>query len=140
MNLCMVRCVSGLYTRWPSFGANAGLFVRRPLRCYNVDMNGFLSRLLGRPDRPDPLSPALRRQLEASPQALVRVIVRTEGDAEMRRSEAEALGLRVHRVFKLTPGLAVEGTAEAIVRLATRSWVASIEVDCTVHTMPEKGD
>ncbi|MCS7222800.1 MAG: hypothetical protein RML36_04060 [Anaerolineae bacterium] len=103
-------------------------------------MNGFLSRLLGRPDRPDPLSPALRHQLEASPQALVRVIVRTEGDVERRRSEAEALGLRVHRVFKLMPGLAVEGAAEVIIRLATRSWVVSIEMDRTVHIMPEKGD
>jgi len=103
-------------------------------------MNKFLSRLLGRSGRPDPLSPALRRQLEASPQALVRVIVRTEGDAEAHHSEAEALGLHVHRVFRLMPGLAVEGAAEAVLRLADQSWVISIEVDRAVHTMPEKGN
>ncbi len=69
----------------------------------------------------------------------MRVIVRVTDEAEVHRAAVENLGLRVHRMFKLTPGLAVEGAAAAILRLADQPWVISIEVDRTVHTMPKEG-
>ena len=86
----------------------------------------------------DPLTPELRRRLEAAPQASVRVIARVTGDAEGHRAAVEALGLQVHRVFTLTPGLAIEGPSAAILRLADYPWVVSIEMDRPVHTMPEE--
>ncbi len=107
-------------------------------KCYNAAVSALFSRWFGRRGRPDPLPPALRRQLEATPHASMRVIARVAGDVEARRTAVEDLGLRVHRVFTLTPGLAVEGPSSAILKLADYPWVISIEADRTVHTMPEE--
>jgi len=60
------------------------------------------------------------------------------GEAEQYRQVVENHGLRVHRVFRLTSGLAVEGTGEAILNLADQPWVLSIEADRAVHTMSEE--
>ncbi len=101
-------------------------------------MKMSLSRWWRRRSRPDPLSPDLRRQLESVPQARVRVIAHVVDDPEAHRADVEGLGLRVHRVFKLTPGLAIEGAADAVLKLAAQPWVVTIEADRAVHTMPKE--
>ena len=103
-------------------------------------MKTFLSRWLRRRKRPGSVSPELQRWLEAAPQSSVRVIVHVAGNPQSRRSAIEDMGLRVHRVFQLVPGLAVEGPAAAVLALAGQPWVTSIEVDRAVHPMPKEQD
>jgi hypothetical protein len=73
---------------------------------------------------------------QASPQAIVAAIVRTEGEAGPRQAELEATGLTVRRVFRLVPSLAVQGEVARLLALAERPWVRSISLDQEVHTMP----
>ena len=72
---------------------------------------------------------------QADPQATVAAIVRTAEAAEAHRAEVEATGLTVQRVFRLVPGLAVEGKVTDVLALADRLWVRSISLDREVHAM-----
>jgi hypothetical protein len=74
---------------------------------------------------------------QADPQAVAGAIVRTEGPAGPRRAEVEAMGLTVVRVFRLVPGLAVEGPVARLLELAEQPWVRSISLDRVVHTMQD---
>jgi hypothetical protein len=74
----------------------------------------------------------------ADPQAVVAAIVRTEGPAESRRAAVEAAGLVVARVFRLVPGLAVEGPVACLLELAEQPWVRSVSLDRVVHTMQDR--
>ncbi|MCK4298205.1 MAG: hypothetical protein KAX80_01665 [Planctomycetes bacterium] len=74
---------------------------------------------------------------QANPQATVAAIVRTAEAAEAHRAEVEATGLAVQRVFRLVPGLAVEGKVTDVLALADRPWVRSISLDREVHAMRE---
>lgn len=66
---------------------------------------------------------------EDQPQKRVRAIIRVAPPPSSRRAEAENSGLVVHQVFRLVPGLAVEGAAADVVGLADRDWVHSIDLD-----------
>jgi len=83
----------------------------------------------------DKVDQALIARLQADPQAIVAAIVRTAEAADAHRMEVEAAGLTVRRVFRLLPGLAVEGKAADVLALADRRWVKSISPDQEVHTM-----
>ena len=72
---------------------------------------------------------------QADPQATVAAIVRTAEAVEAHRTEVEAAGLAVQRVFRLAPGLAVEGKVTDVLALADRPWVRSISLDREVHAM-----
>lgn len=81
------------------------------------------------------IDPALTALHEADPQATVAAIVRTAAAADTYRAEIEAAGLIVRRVFRLLPGLAVEGQVAAVIALADRPWVRSVSLDREVHVM-----
>lgn len=85
--------------------------------------------------RDQKIDPALIALRQADPQATVAAIVRTEGAAEAHRAEVEGSGLTVRRVFRLLPGLAVEGQVAAVIALADRPWVKSVSLDREVHVM-----
>jgi hypothetical protein len=75
---------------------------------------------------------ALQRALEAYPQRDFRVIVRTGQAAAALVPECKAMGLEVHHVYKLVPGMAVSGSGAGILRLAEQPWVETIEPDQAV--------
>jgi hypothetical protein len=83
------------------------------------------------------IDPALIALWQADPQASVAVIVRTVGAAETHRPEVEGIGLIVRRVFRLLPGLAVEGKVTRVLTLADHPWVKSVSLDREVHVMRE---
>ncbi|MCD6289978.1 MAG: hypothetical protein J7M34_05690 [Anaerolineae bacterium] len=103
-------------------------------------MKTFLSRWLRRRKRSGVIRPELQRWLDTAPQASVRVIVRVTEDPQSCRPAIESMGLNIHRVFQLVPGLAVEGPATAVLALADQPWVTSIEIDRAVHPMPKERD
>jgi len=84
------------------------------------------------------IDPALTALRQADPQATVVAIVRTEGAAEAHRVAVEGRGLTVRRVFRLLPGLAVEGKVAAVLDLADHPWVKSVSLDREVHVMRER--
>ena len=83
----------------------------------------------------DKIDPALTALRQADPQATVAAIVRTAGAAEAHRAEVEGSGLTVRRVFRLVPGLAVEGKVARVLALADHPWVTSVSLDREVHVM-----
>ncbi|HIC88793.1 MAG TPA: hypothetical protein EYP04_05265 [Anaerolineae bacterium] len=83
------------------------------------------------------LDPELRASLQQSPDATFALIVRVRGPADERRTAVERAGMHVRRVFRLVPGLAVQGTGKAVLALAEEPWVIRIEPDREVHTMEE---
>jgi hypothetical protein len=88
---------------------------------------------------PDPhsskIDAALLALAAADPSAAVLAIVRTVGRAGPRRAAAESAGLTVRHVYRLWPGLAVEGPVAALLALAAQPWVQAIEVDREVKVM-----
>lgn len=80
------------------------------------------------------LSPAFDAALRDQPEALVAAIVRADRLDRAYVTEAEALGLTVNRQLRLIRGLAVEGQASALLKLAEAPWVLRIEPDQPVHT------
>jgi len=101
-------------------------------------MNPPLMDWLRRSPRRQTLAADLRRQWEADPQALVRAIVRVEGEANQYATVIESMGLRVRHAFTLMPALAVIGEAAALLRLAAQPWVIAIELDRAVHTTTDE--
>jgi len=87
--------------------------------------------------RKDKIDQALVARWQADPEASVAAIVRTVGAAEAHRAEVEAAGLAVRHVFRLLPGLAVQGKVADVLALADRTWVESISLDREVHVMRE---
>lgn len=85
--------------------------------------------------RKDKIDQALTACWQTDPQADVSAIVRTVEAAEAHRAEVEAAGLAVRRVFRLLPGLAVEGKVADVLALADRPWVRSVSLDREVHVM-----
>jgi len=82
---------------------------------------------------PDPHHPKLDPELlalaSAEPSAGVWAIVRTVGRSAPRRAAAQSRGLTVRHVYRLWPGLAVEGPVAALLALADEPWVQAIELD-----------
>lgn len=71
----------------------------------------------------------LERQLRAEPEAVVDLIVRTEGDPGPHLPWLQANGLIVKQTFRLMSGLALSGPAARALKLLEQDWVASIELD-----------
>jgi len=78
--------------------------------------------------------PAIVHKLRNLGRQPVRLIVRTVGNPRDHLAEIEQQGLRVHRVFRLTKAVSVEGPASAALGLADREWVKEMEEDKEVHT------
>jgi len=74
-------------------------------------------------------------RLHADPSAQVAVIVTTDGPPADFTARAEAVGLEVHRQYKLRRMLALRGPANAALALLDEPWVLSIEEDQPVTTM-----
>lgn len=74
-------------------------------------------------------------KLRATPSAQVAVIVTTDGSPGEFTSRAEAMGLQVHRQFRLRRMLALRGPANAVLALLDEPWVLSVEEDQPVTTM-----
>jgi hypothetical protein len=74
-------------------------------------------------------------RLRAGPLAQVAVIVTTAGPPGEFVARAEALGLEVHRQYRLRHMLALRGPASAALALLDEPWVLSVEEDQPVTTM-----
>ena len=81
------------------------------------------------------ISAQLRSKLEHDPKATVRVIIQLKDEPTKHTRDLQTRGVAVRHVYSLTPSLAVEGPASALLEFAEESWVESIEEDKTVHTM-----
>jgi len=74
-------------------------------------------------------------KLRADPTTQVAVIVTTDGSPSEFAPRAEAVGLNVHRQYKLRHMLALRGPANAALALLEEPWVLSVEEDQPVTTM-----
>lgn len=77
----------------------------------------------------------LEARLRAAPLARVAVIVTTDGAPAGFVPRVEAIGLKVHRQYKLRHVLALRGPANAVLTLLEEPWVLSVEEDQPVTTM-----
>ncbi len=77
----------------------------------------------------------LEAKLRADPSAQVAVIVTTDGAPAGFVPRVEAVGLKVHRRYKLRRLLALRGSANAVLALLEEPWVLSVEEDQPVTTM-----
>jgi hypothetical protein len=80
----------------------------------------------------DKMDAALRNRLSAAPDAIVGLIVRTDGDPTPHLNRLGEMGLRVERQFRLLPGVSVTGRAGSALTLAQEAWVLKIEEDRAV--------
>jgi hypothetical protein len=81
------------------------------------------------------IPPELKSKLERDPQAIVNLIVRVKDKPQAHLDDLRALDVTVRRTFTLIPALAIQGRAAALLKLAKKSWVQSLEEDKVVHTM-----
>ncbi len=81
------------------------------------------------------IKPEFEAKLRADPAAPVAVIVTTGGSPGEFVSRAEAIGLEVHRQYRLRHMLALRGPANAALALLDEPWVLSVEEDQPVTTM-----
>ncbi len=81
------------------------------------------------------ISNQLLTKLQNDPEAIVHLIVRVKDDPKSHVADLQTQGLMVHRTFSLIAAMAVEGKASASLKLASESWVLSVEEDKPVHTM-----
>ncbi|MSP12482.1 MAG: hypothetical protein EXR62_05940 [Chloroflexi bacterium] len=81
------------------------------------------------------ISPELLQKLKSQPQETASLVVRVTGDPEAVAQQAHAWGITVRHVYRLSPGIAVEGSANACLRLLDLPSVVSIEPDQTVHVL-----
>ena len=78
------------------------------------------------------MTPALRERLATDPGDRIDVLVRIQGDPEIRATQAQSLGLEVRHRFSIVSALAARGEPRAIHRLAEEDWVDGIELDIGV--------
>lgn len=81
------------------------------------------------------IDPKFEAKLCANPSARVAVIATTDGAPSQVAPRAEALGLQVHRQFRLRQMLALQGPADAVLALLDEPSVLSVEEDRPVTTM-----
>lgn len=87
-----------------------------------------------------PIDPAFAELARTHPHKTFRVIVRVEGDMNLRHEQLEAEGFTITRHSRLIHGFAAAATGAAIQRVLPEEWVISIEQDGTVHTLQEKNN
>ena len=81
------------------------------------------------------INPAFERQLKESPEQMVDLIVRTNGDVTPYLAWLDAAGLQVKQQFRLSPGVAVSASGGDALKLLTQPWVVSIEPDAPVQAV-----
>lgn len=81
------------------------------------------------------MAPALHRKLGASPDSIVALIVRTDGDPARYLPRLAELGFVVGHQFRLLPGVSVRGRARAALSLLDEAWVLQVEEDQPVTAM-----
>ncbi|MGQ9501462.1 MAG: hypothetical protein ACUVSF_08370 [Anaerolineae bacterium] len=81
------------------------------------------------------MAPALYRKLGESPESIVALIVRTDGDPARYLPRLAELGLAVGYQFRLLPGVSVRGRAQAALSLLDEAWVLRVEEDQPVTAM-----
>ncbi len=77
----------------------------------------------------------LLTRLKGSPDAVVQLIVRATDDPATVADQAQSLGIKVRRQYRLAKYMAVTGRANLCLKLLDEPGVASIEEDREVHTM-----
>lgn len=86
------------------------------------------------------IDPALAELAQTHPHETFRVLVRVQGDMDIRHGQLEAEGFTINRRSRLIHGFAATANGAAIQRVLPEEWVISIEQDGTVHTMQEKNN
>jgi len=80
-------------------------------------------------------SPEFWTYLKQHPEARVAAILRIEALEPEFEQQAEAAGCHITRRLHLLPALAVEGQADALLKLAKAAWIKRIESDQPVHSL-----
>ncbi len=81
-----------------------------------------------------PEESAFIRKLRCRRRARVRLIIRTTDNPNDHLDEIRQAGLEVRRTLRLVRAVAVEGPADAALKLLGRPWVHSLEEDAQVQT------
>ena len=81
------------------------------------------------------INPALEQQFKQTPDQAFDLIVRTLGDVRPYLDWFAEAGFTVKQQFRLTPGVAINGSGRACLALLLQPWVVSIEPDDPVQTM-----
>lgn len=81
------------------------------------------------------IDPSWAETLRENPSVAVDAIVRAENVAAVESFAWDRRGLTLRHTYRLVPGAAVTGPADAILALADEPWVTQIEPDRDVRTM-----
>ena len=79
------------------------------------------------------IAPEYLSQLKKHPEALVRVIIRTQAIRPEYQSHIQALGLTLTHTYTLLPAMAAQGPAKAVLALLNEPWITQIEPDHPVQ-------
>ena len=100
-----------------------------------IDIEGHLTQLCEGVGPMEKMAPTLHQKLGASPDSIVALIVRTDGDPVRYLPRLAELGFAVGHQFRLLPGVSVRGRARAALSLLDEAWVLRIEEDQPVAAM-----
>jgi hypothetical protein len=84
------------------------------------------------------IDPTFADAAQTNPHETFRVILRVQGDLDIRHEQLEAEGFTITRRSRLIHGFSAAATGAAILRVLPEEWLVSIEQDGTVHTMETK--
>ena len=83
------------------------------------------------------VAPELVQELETRGDSPVALIARVAGDPAQYTEQVRALGLTVHRTFRLTSRLAIRGPARACLALVHQEWILALEEDAPVQAVEQ---
>ncbi len=81
------------------------------------------------------VDPELEQQAEIHPEETFHVIVRVDGDLDVRQEQLEADGFTIKRRLRLIRGFAASATGQSVRQVMQETWIVAIEPDRQVHTM-----
>lgn len=81
------------------------------------------------------IEPSLARQVEDNPDEVYRVIVRVDGDLDVRRIELQELGFTIDRQLRLVRGFGSTAPGTCIIHASEQAWIISIEPDTEMRAL-----
>ncbi len=81
------------------------------------------------------IDPALEQQFNQTPDQAFDLIVRTSGEVTPHMDWLAEAGFTVKQRFRLSPGVAINGSGRAALALLLQPWVVSIEPDAPVQAI-----
>jgi len=81
------------------------------------------------------VDPDLEKQVESNPDETFHLIVRVDGDLDLRQGQLEADGFTIKRRLRLIRGFAAAARGCDVLMVMQETWVVAIEEDRPVTTM-----